>query len=142
MFFFFFFFSSRRRHTRWPRDWSSDVCSSDLTQSLIDLIFETSHGLYRVLRTPEYFRPRQRRSASGSDTLVKEQAKALLWRLGSPDLITEALEDTAGQGAGLTPIASRLDAVGREIARAVGLSRAQVTQTDRKSVVEGEGRGR
>src|SRR5439155_11718517 len=32
-----FFFSSRRRHTRWPRDWSSDVCSSDLT----------SHGLVR-----------------------------------------------------------------------------------------------
>src|SRR5690625_8024316 len=24
------FLSSRRRHTRWPRDWSSDVCSSDL----------------------------------------------------------------------------------------------------------------
>src|SRR5947209_14174929 len=30
-FFFFFFFSSRRRHTRYWRDWSSDVCSSDLT---------------------------------------------------------------------------------------------------------------
>src|SRR2546421_6087553 len=29
-FFFFFFFSSRRRHTRSDRDWSSDVCSSDL----------------------------------------------------------------------------------------------------------------
>src|SRR2546421_6079785 len=28
--FFFFFFSSRRRHTRSDRDWSSDVCSSDL----------------------------------------------------------------------------------------------------------------
>src|SRR5690625_1867430 len=28
-----FFFSSRRRHTRWPRDWSSDVCSSDLALS-------------------------------------------------------------------------------------------------------------
>src|SRR5690625_6110532 len=28
--YFVFFFSSRRRHTRWPRDWSSDVCSSDL----------------------------------------------------------------------------------------------------------------
>src|SRR5206468_8815150 len=26
----FFFFSSRRRHTRSDRDWSSDVCSSDL----------------------------------------------------------------------------------------------------------------
>src|SRR5690625_7114451 len=29
---FGFFFSSRRRHTRWPRDWSSDVCSSDLSE--------------------------------------------------------------------------------------------------------------
>src|SRR5699024_375511 len=29
---FFFFFSSRRRHTRSKRDWSSDVCSSDLQQ--------------------------------------------------------------------------------------------------------------
>src|SRR5690554_7065226 len=29
-FLFFFFFSSRRRHTRCGRDWSSDVCSSDL----------------------------------------------------------------------------------------------------------------
>src|SRR5207247_6411700 len=28
--FFVFFFSSRRRHTRSTRDWSSDVCSSDL----------------------------------------------------------------------------------------------------------------
>src|SRR5690606_39333468 len=28
--FSFFFFSSRRRHTRFSRDWSSDVCSSDL----------------------------------------------------------------------------------------------------------------
>src|SRR2546429_2314825 len=29
----YFFFSSRRRHTRCSRDWSSDVCSSDLTWS-------------------------------------------------------------------------------------------------------------
>src|SRR3712207_7661641 len=29
----FFFFSSRRRHTRYWRDWSSDVCSSDLKLS-------------------------------------------------------------------------------------------------------------
>src|SRR5216684_2379214 len=32
--FFFFFFSSRRRHTRCSRDWSSDVCSSDLDAAL------------------------------------------------------------------------------------------------------------
>src|SRR5207253_7285092 len=42
-----FFFSSRRRHTRWPRDWSSDVCSSDLNpfrtewrQTLFDIAGE------------------------------------------------------------------------------------------------------
>src|SRR5690606_13832304 len=29
-----FFFSSRRRHTRFSRDWSSDVCSSDLVMSV------------------------------------------------------------------------------------------------------------
>src|SRR3712207_9127435 len=31
----FFFFSSRRRHTRYWRDWSSDVCSSDLHAALL-----------------------------------------------------------------------------------------------------------
>src|SRR5207245_3648138 len=31
----FFFFSSRRRHTRCYRDWSSDVCSSDLSLALL-----------------------------------------------------------------------------------------------------------
>src|SRR5437868_9626992 len=30
----FFFFSSRRRHTRSKRDWSSDVCSSDLKKTM------------------------------------------------------------------------------------------------------------
>src|SRR6266436_4622802 len=34
---FFFFFSSRRRHTRCSRDWSSDVCSSDLGLRVIDV---------------------------------------------------------------------------------------------------------
>src|SRR5579885_2723103 len=34
----FFFFSSRRRHTRSKRDWSSDVCSSDL-EAKPDLLF-------------------------------------------------------------------------------------------------------
>src|SRR5690349_22696333 len=32
---FFFFFSSRRRHTRSLRDWSADVCSSDLGSELL-----------------------------------------------------------------------------------------------------------
>src|SRR5437870_1169719 len=46
----FFFFSSRRRHTRWPRDWSSDVCSSDLFRGKTIhkychfFLFESKHG--------------------------------------------------------------------------------------------------
>src|SRR5699024_12087331 len=32
-------FSSRRRHTRSKRDWSSDVCSSDLFNSILRTIF-------------------------------------------------------------------------------------------------------
>src|SRR3989449_11387915 len=48
--FFFFFFSSRRRHTRCSRDWSSDVCSSDLSQFLYQptppsLTAGQTHGL-------------------------------------------------------------------------------------------------
>src|SRR5690606_40989338 len=37
VFIFFFFFSSRRRHTRFSRDWSSDVCSSDLICGKTDM---------------------------------------------------------------------------------------------------------
>src|SRR6266481_6840639 len=39
----FFFFSSRRRHTRWNCDWSSDVCSSDLSNFEV-LRAATIHG--------------------------------------------------------------------------------------------------
>src|SRR5690625_7030997 len=47
-----FFFSSRRRHTRWPRDWSSDVCSSDLYHFPVIAafrrqdVFPNNHELY------------------------------------------------------------------------------------------------
>src|SRR5690606_40761996 len=42
-----FFFSSRRRHTRFSRDWSSDVCSSDLTTLVI------AHRLSTVIGADE-----------------------------------------------------------------------------------------
>src|SRR5579872_473486 len=47
---FVFFFSSRRRHTRCGRDWSSDVCSSDLAQLVVgDLVLnEDSHDVTRA----------------------------------------------------------------------------------------------
>src|SRR5690606_40269066 len=39
-----FFFSSRRRHTRFSRDWSSDVCSSDLRARTGRLSYRTTVG--------------------------------------------------------------------------------------------------
>src|SRR5690606_40011302 len=44
--YFFFFFSSRRRHTRFSRDWSSDVCSSDLVE--LRARIAQAHGRRRV----------------------------------------------------------------------------------------------
>src|SRR5690606_14219408 len=42
---FFFFFSSRRRHTRFSRDWSSDVCSSDLRMLIVGVSLFTLASL-------------------------------------------------------------------------------------------------
>src|SRR3712207_9029214 len=51
-----FFFSSRRRHTRYWRDWSSDVCSSDLDPRVEQLAHEVpglpAPELHRAQRTP------------------------------------------------------------------------------------------
>src|SRR5439155_7298895 len=44
-----FFFSSRRRHTRWPRDWSSDVCSSDLVPVYSCLRLSVNESLSRKI---------------------------------------------------------------------------------------------
>src|SRR3712207_7888084 len=46
-----FFFSSKRRHTRYWRDWSSDVCSSDLAEDL------TQETFVRVFRSLADFSP-------------------------------------------------------------------------------------
>src|SRR2546426_3500427 len=45
---FFFFFSSRRRHTRLQGDWSSDVCSSDLTQRGGNLVTDGTYGDFKL----------------------------------------------------------------------------------------------
>src|SRR5690606_26901288 len=55
--FFFFFFSSRRRHTRFSRDWSSDVCSSDLNDNIYlnDALFQKVKSVYdqNIVSKPE-----------------------------------------------------------------------------------------
>src|SRR3712207_9064712 len=72
----FFFFSSRRRHTRYWRDWSSDVCSSDLPVAT-ELL--TATGQLFVVA------PAERRSSA-------EQG-ALMFREG-PRLVADACEST------------------------------------------------
>src|SRR5207302_6637088 len=51
----FFFFSSRRRHTRFSRDWSSDVCSSDLVTSRSSLVSEETAVPVASLRIKNIF---------------------------------------------------------------------------------------
>src|SRR5256886_4381706 len=51
---FSFFFSSRRRHTRFDCDWSSDVCSSDLSVSFTSAVFGRILGGNRFLKASTY----------------------------------------------------------------------------------------
>ncbi|WIE58694.1 SMC family ATPase [Curtobacterium sp. MCLR17_031] len=81
-------------------------------EPFVELVFETGAGTYRVRRTPQYDRPKQR----GTGT-VKQQASVQLFRLAAPT-------DVAGE-----PMSSRIPEVGVEVARIVGLDRAQFLQT-------------
>lgn len=80
--------------------------------SVVELVFSTSAGTYRIRRTPEYMRPKRRGTG-----LTKENASVRLWRLSAPD--------GEAQGEPLT----RVDEVGQAMRRVIGLSRDQFTQT-------------
>src|SRR5690606_40680082 len=45
-----FFFSSRRRHTRFSRDWSSDVCSSDLAAAAKEGKLKSEVGAWGIAK--------------------------------------------------------------------------------------------
>src|SRR5215471_5716 len=76
--FFFFFFSSRRRHTRSLRDWSSDVCSSDLLGLADELDLVVTRDDMRALKPDpdgwrviaEHFGAVARGSGDPSDAVV------------------------------------------------------------------------
>src|SRR5699024_11906146 len=53
-----FFFSSRRRHTRSKRDWSSDVCSSDLCSKNVHILVDQKYPdmlLHRSILNQRHF---------------------------------------------------------------------------------------
>src|SRR5438874_3163497 len=75
---FFFFFSSRRRHTRSLRDWSSDVCSSDLR--LLDYVRNPGRGTAGALGqvVGNALLPRDPVEMLG--TLLKERLANVSWQ--------------------------------------------------------------
>src|SRR2546422_6385240 len=80
-YFVFFFFSSRRRHTRCSRDWSSDVCSSDLYRASCRRTGacrrSASQALYhRRARHSERPREMRRATQAGRHTGVEGGASA------------------------------------------------------------------
>src|SRR5699024_11367015 len=89
--FFFFFLSSRRRHTRSKRDWSSDVCSSDLQpgprtvlyfRGLADLVRQAHlRRCYKGLRSEERRVGKERRSRGR----MRNKRKRKLQREGSEE---------------------------------------------------------
>src|SRR5438309_5884213 len=79
---FFFFFSSRRRHTRWNCDWSSDVCSSDLSMrqqvAKGDLVLAL---LLAAAGFPLITRPREFRNVPRSEERrVGKECRSRWWR--------------------------------------------------------------
>src|SRR5690606_37677699 len=68
---FLFFFSSRRRHTRFSRDWSSDVCSSDL---LLDLDGRRANFLRHHVDTFSEEIPRFRPEQSDHQQYINQSA--------------------------------------------------------------------
>src|SRR5256884_2696708 len=68
---FDFFFSSRRRHTRCSRDWSSDVCSSDLNCACAT-DRASQHGPYYQLSWKEKGKTVSRRLPAEHATLYRQ----------------------------------------------------------------------
>src|SRR5438876_36227 len=68
-----FFFSGRRRHTRWTGDWSSDVCSSDLTPPSDPAALVSAAPRVAALTRP----PEQTSSLAPDRSLVERLGEAL-----------------------------------------------------------------
>src|SRR5690625_6443817 len=73
-----FFVSSRRRHTRWPRDWSSDVCSSDLRLLLVPLNVKQMKSTQAMQNIqPEIKELQEKHSSKDAETQKKLQEEQM-----------------------------------------------------------------
>src|SRR3712207_9282402 len=75
-----FFFSSRRRHTRYWRDWSSDVCSSDLVlcggEALPGALLERFHARLPGVELHNLYGPSEAATAINAPRCVAEPGRA------------------------------------------------------------------
>src|SRR6266536_4950942 len=90
----FFFFSSRRRHTRSTRDWSSDVCSSDLIER------RTGSTMRRCTAAPGY----RTRTARLRARAPAGRPAAALRSAASSDPQPTAASHRASRSSGLFPL--------------------------------------
>src|SRR5207253_4837474 len=92
---------SRRRHTRWPRDWSSDVCSSDLHPAGIET--HVDDHVLDLRQAPTIARVEQK-TALGTQGVLAEVALGSASRFAAfDDLVTLAMraaEDRKSVGKG------------------------------------------
>src|SRR5690625_5824247 len=112
-------FAIRRRHTRWPRDWSSDVCSSDLHRSK-DPLQLFAAGCEEHLASPweRHVRPRA--------PVVRFDNE----RIGQLGIAFNAFDDTADVLLGR--VGAEGLGTGEDVAVRVGKAEV-LTQRDRKS---------
>src|SRR5215208_7866809 len=105
---FVFFFSSRRRHTRWPRDWSSDVCSSDLGARETDLALVVIDGVPRL----------------GNERLMGSFGQETeRWRVGSAERVLNLSQETADPVVGTLTLREARDRLRDGLSRLPELAR-------------------
>src|SRR5207253_6328504 len=91
-----FFFSSRRRHTRWPRDWSSDVCSSDL-ECHAPARARRSHAHSKTCAETSPFRASFPRSFCGCGLRRGARRPGSLWWSGEQEVYLRSEERRVGK---------------------------------------------
>src|SRR5207253_6601239 len=89
----FFFFSSRRRHTRWPRDWSSDVCSSDLK---LQALFHRNRSKQQLNDEMQFHLDQQIAENLAAGMNPTEARYTAMRTFGNPTVLKEDTRDTWG----------------------------------------------
>src|SRR5690606_41710401 len=77
-----FFFSSRRRHTRFSRDWSSDVCSSDLSSLIVEKGKQTKIKRKRRKKEGKASKQQQQQHKETTQTTKKQHKRSEERRVG------------------------------------------------------------